>query len=375
MKKSETVNRKFIGTINIDNYEIESDEGFVDIVSIHKTIEYTVYKLTTKSGIILECADTHIMFDENMCEKFCCEFKNGDYITTKYGLDLVISVECLGVSENMYDFELSKKTNHRYYTNGILSHNTLLAKKIAEEIFGSEKSLVRFDMSEYSDKTSVNKLIGSGAGYVMSEQGGVLTEMIKNNPYCVLLFDEIEKADKEVLNLFLQVFDDGSLSDNTGTKVSFKNVIIIMTSNIGAREASSIGGGVGFQINTNENKKSIVEKATKSFFSPEFINRLDKIIQFNELTDENLKSIILIELENLNVRLKEISYSISFDCECVDSLFELISTDKTPGARKVSRIIQTEIEDKICDLYLEKDYDVGYIFKINVDNDKKIKIT
>lgn len=251
---------------------------------------------------------------------------------------------------------------------------TLLANKIAEEIFGSEKSLIRFDMSEYSDKTSVNKLIGAGAGYVMAEQGGVLTETIKNNPYCVLLLDEIEKSDKEVLNLFLQIFDNGSISDNSGTKISFKNVIIIMTSNIGAREASLIGGGVGFQTNINENKKSIVEKATKAFFSPEFINRLDKIIQFNELTDDNLKSIITIELKNLNARLKEINYSIMFNNECVDYLFNLISTDKQPGARKISRIIQTEIEDRICDLYLENEYENGYIFKILLDNNKNLKI-
>lgn len=250
---------------------------------------------------------------------------------------------------------------------------TLLAKKLAEEFFGSEKSLVRFDMSEYNDKTSVNKLIGSAYGYVDSEKGGLLTEAIKSNPYCVLLLDEIEKADKEVYNIFLQVFDEGKLKDNNGASVSFKNVIIIMTSNAGARDAAALGGGVGFNNNVDDNKKNIVNKTLKSIFAPEFINRLDNIIHFNPLDNNNLKNIIKLELNYLNNRLVEIGFGISYNDEVVEHLLKAIDVDKNSGARKVNRAIQNEIENQIVDLYLENEYENEYVFNIEV-NDKKLVV-
>ena len=250
---------------------------------------------------------------------------------------------------------------------------TMLAKKLAEEVFGSEESLVRFDMSEYSDKTSVNKLLGSSAGYVGYEQGGLLTEAIKQKPYCVLLLDEIEKADKEVYNVFLQIFDNGSANDNTGQKISFKNVIIIMTSNVGAKDAASFSKGAGFTSNVEENKKNITEKALKSQFPPEFINRIDSIIYFNHLADDNLKSIISLELNNFKKRLKEINFNIEYDENVVDYIFKSIVNDKNTGARKINRAIQNEIENEICDLYLENEYEKDYVFKVNV-NEGKIEI-
>ena len=247
---------------------------------------------------------------------------------------------------------------------------TLLAKKLAEEIYGGENMLVRFDMSEYSDKTSVNKLYGSNPGYIGFENGGQLTEAIKNKKHCVLLLDEIEKADKEVYNVFLQIFDDASLTDNTGQKVSFKNVIVIMTSNIGAKSAASLGRSTGFISNTDENKKNITEKALKEHFPPEFLNRLDSIVYFNHLTDDNFKDIIKLEMDVLTKRLNEIEYNINFNENTIEYLFEIINTDKSPGARKISRVIQTEIENKICDLYLENEYEKGHIFKLEVINNK-----
>lgn len=251
---------------------------------------------------------------------------------------------------------------------------TLLAKKLAEEIFGSEKYLIKFDMSEYSDKTSVNKLIGSSPGYIMADQGGLLTEAIKNNPYCVLLLDEIEKADKEVYNTFLQVFDEGYLSDNTGVRVSFKNVIIIMTSNIGAKDANSFARSPGFQSNSEDNKKNITDKALKSHFSPEFINRIDRIIYFNHLNEENLKKIIKLELNNLNKRLNEIEFNVEYNDDLIEYIYDFIGNDKQTGARKINRAIQDEIESKICDLYLENDYEKQYTFKITIEeNNLKIK--
>lgn len=252
---------------------------------------------------------------------------------------------------------------------------TLLAKKLAEEIYGGENNLVRFDMSEYSDKTSVNKIIGAGAGYVGFEQGGQLTEAIKNKKHCVLLLDEIEKADKEILNIFLQVFDDGNLTDNTGQKVSFKNVIILMTSNIGAKDAAQFAKGVGFNTNMENNKKTISEKALKDYFPPEFLNRLDSIVHFNHLGDDNLKKIIILELNNLNKRLSDIKYGINYNEDVVKLIFDRVKQDGGLGARPIGRAIQNEIENAICDLYLENDegYEENHIFNITAENNK-IKI-
>ena len=183
---------------------------------------------------------------------------------------------------------------------------TLLAKKLAEEIFGDEKALIRIDMSEYSEKNSVSKLTGAAPGYVGYENGGQLTEAIKHKQHCVLLLDEIEKADQEVYNVFLQLFDEGRLTDSAGQVVNFKNVIVLMTSNIGARKASELGNGLGFVSNEDKNKKSIIDKELKRKFTPEFINRIDKIVYFNNLTNDNLKNIVKLEINKFNNRLNNI---------------------------------------------------------------------
>lgn len=248
---------------------------------------------------------------------------------------------------------------------------TLLAKTLAEEIYGGENSLIRFDMSEYSDKTAVNKIIGTGSGYVGFDQGGLLTEAIKNKGYCVLLLDEIEKADKEILNIFLQVFDDGILTDNTGQKVSFKNVIIIMTSNIGAKDAAAFSRSTGFISNTEENKKNISDKALKQHFPPEFINRLDGVIYFKQLNDESLMKIIKIELYKLNNRLiEDTSFSIEYSDDLISFILDKVKLDDGIGARKITRIIQNNIENLICDLFLENEYKNNYIFRIKIIDNK-----
>ena len=163
------------------------------------------------------------------------------------------------------------------------SGKTLIAKKLAEEIFGDEKALIRIDMSEYSEKNSVSKLTGAAPGYVGYENGGQLTEAIKNKQHCVLLLDEIEKADQEVYNIFLQLFDEGRLTDSAGQVVNFKNVIVLMTSNVGARKAAELGNGLGFVDNGDSNKKAIIDKELKKKFTPEFINRIDEVIILLEM--------------------------------------------------------------------------------------------
>ena len=248
---------------------------------------------------------------------------------------------------------------------------TLIAKKLAENVFGDEKALIRFDMSEYQDKTSVNKLLGSSAGYVGYENGGLLTEAVKNKPYCVLLFDEIEKADESIYNVFLQLFDEGRLTDNNGTTVNFKNVIVIMTSNIGAKQASEMGNGVGFQSNVEENKKSIIEKSLKNKFNPEFLNRIDNIIHFNALTDDNIKVITRLELNKLRNRVKENGVNLTFGSDVIDYIFKKAIREKEYGARPIMRIIQDNISDKVVDLVLESENKQNS-FDISINKDDEV---
>mgnify|MGYP002525497071 CR=1 FL=1 len=242
---------------------------------------------------------------------------------------------------------------------------TYLAKTIAKEVFGDEKKLVRLDMAEYADKTSVNKIFGSSPGYIGFEKGGILTEAIKKNKHCVLLLDEIEKADEEVHNTFLSLFDEGRLTDNKGVNVDFRNVIIIMTSNIGAREVEERGNGIGFVTDSENLKKEIIEKELKRKFKPEFINRIDKIIYFNKLTDENIKNIIKLEIKKVNKRLEDIGYGLEKgfeDSKILDIIFNKVKENKNMGARPILREIQVELEDKITDYMIDNDIEKGHIF-------------
>lgn len=249
---------------------------------------------------------------------------------------------------------------------------TLIAKKLAEEIFGDEKDLVRIDMSEYSEKNSVAKLTGAAPGYVGYENGGQLTEAIKNKQHCVLLLDEIEKADQEVYNLFLQLFDEGRLTDSSGQIVNFKNVIVLMTSNIGAKQASDFGGGVGFNTDEEANKKSIIEKSLKKKFTPEFLNRIDKIVYFNSLTDDNLNSIVKLEIKKLDDRLHELHYGLHCDEKVIDYLHVKAVSQKEFGARPIIRLVQDNLEDKITDLMLENDYKQDYVFSATCTENKVV---
>lgn len=247
---------------------------------------------------------------------------------------------------------------------------TLIAKKLAEEIFGDEKALIRIDMSEYSEKNSVSKLTGAAPGYVGYENGGQLTEAIKHKQHCVLLLDEIEKADQEVYNVFLQLFDEGRLTDSAGQVVNFKNVIVLMTSNIGARKASELGNGLGFVSNEDTNKKSIIDKELKRKFTPEFINRIDQIVYFNNLTNDNLKNIVKLEINKFNNRLNNIEYNIEYTDDVVNYIHAEAIKKKELGARPIIRLIQTNIEDKITELMLTNDYKPRYVFHASCEGDE-----
>jgi ATP-dependent Clp protease ATP-binding subunit ClpC len=234
---------------------------------------------------------------------------------------------------------------------------TFLAKSIAEILFGDPDKIIRVDMSEYMEKHNVSKLIGSPPGYVGYDEGGQLTEKVKNNPFSVILFDEIEKAHKDVFNILLQILDEGHLTDSFGRKINFTNTIVIMTSNVGAKKVSELGGGVGFKTSSSEEqqyevRKTMIQKALKQQFNPEFLNRIDDVILFNALNDDTLKKIINIEIGRLNKRLIDKNYKINFDKTVISRVFELNSQEEY-GARPLKRIIQNLCEDFLSEEILK----------------------
>ncbi len=252
---------------------------------------------------------------------------------------------------------------------------THTVKMLAKYIFGSESDLIRIDMSEYREKHTVSRLTGSPPGYVGYNEAGQLTEKVRRKPYSILLLDEIEKAHPDVLNVFLQVFDDGHLTDAQGRKVDFKNTIIIMTSNVGSAAASAVTAATRVPIGfgdkksvVEENKKSIVKDALYKHFAPEFINRIDEIIFFNPLEKESIYKIIDLEIEKLSKKLKDMKYTLSITNNVKDLLIE-VGYDQSMGARPLKRAIQSYIEDPISDEILKK----RIKDKIEVDYDKEQK--
>jgi ATP-dependent Clp protease ATP-binding subunit ClpC len=255
---------------------------------------------------------------------------------------------------------------------------TFLAKTIAGTLFGSEENVIRVDMSEFMEKHSVSRLIGSPPGYVGYDEGGQLTEKVKNNPFSVILFDEIEKAHKDVFNLLLQILDEGHLTDSFGRKVNFTNTLIILTSNIGAKKVVEFGGGVGFNTTSKESqsdqvKKTIIDKSLKQQFSPEFLNRIDDIIVFNPLTDDVLMKIIDIELIKLVNRLAEKNYIINFDLN-VNEMILSLNKNEGYGARPIKRIIQNLCEDFLSDEILRGKIKEGKLVNIKCNKDGILSI-
>ena len=227
---------------------------------------------------------------------------------------------------------------------------TELAKVLSTQVFGTEDSLIRVDMSEYGEKFNVSKLIGSPPGYVGYNEGGQLTEEVRNKPYSVVLFDEIEKAHPDVFDTLLQLLDEGHLTDGSGRKVNFKNTVIIMTSNTGMKEVQDFGVKIGFNSSeSSEDKtKEIIEKTLKKQFKPEFLNRLDDIIFFKHLNTEDIIKIVDIQLNELSERLAESNYTFTVTDEVKEKLAEL-GYNKKYGARELQRTIQKYIEDPMSD--------------------------
>jgi ATP-dependent Clp protease ATP-binding subunit ClpC len=252
---------------------------------------------------------------------------------------------------------------------------TYLAKQLAKEMFGSEDSLIRVDMSEYQEKHSISKLVGAPPGYVGYEEGGMLTEKVKNKPYSVILFDEVEKAHKDVFTVLLQILDDGHVTDSLGRKINFKNTLIILTSNLGVKKLQEFGTGIGFSSNAygnEEAKKQMLMKEMKKFFSPEFLNRIDDTIVFNSLSQEDIKKITDIELKKLVVRLVDMKYNITYDDSLVEYLAK-IGYDESYGARPLKRAIQDKVEDLLSEEVLLGNMIEGKTYLIKVV-DKKVVV-
>jgi ATP-dependent Clp protease ATP-binding subunit ClpC len=250
---------------------------------------------------------------------------------------------------------------------------TQLAKVLASELFESEASLIRIDMSEYMEKFSISRLIGAPPGYVGYEEGGQLSEKVRRKPYSVVLLDEIEKAHPDVFNMLLQVLDDGYLTDSLGRRVDFKNTIIIMTSNVGARQVKDFGLGVGFgtaaqKSQEDKNIQGVIQNALKKKFSPEFLNRIDDVVIFNNLDKDHLTKIIKLELSALQDRVKELGYSLSLSKKAITFLIDK-GYDKQYGARPLARAIQRYVEDAMAGEILKKSLTDGS--KVTFDWDGK----
>ena len=251
---------------------------------------------------------------------------------------------------------------------------TYLAKQLAKEMFGSEDSLIRVDMSEYQEKHSISKLVGAPPGYVGYEEGGLLTEKVKNKPYSVILFDEVEKAHKDVFTVLLQILDDGHVTDSLGRKINFKNTLIILTSNLGVKKLQDFGTGIGFSSNSYSNeeaKKQMLMKEMKNFFSPEFLNRIDDTIVFNSLSQEDIKKITDIELKRLVARLVDMKYNITYDESLVEYLSK-IGFDELYGARPLKRAIQDKVEDLLSEEVLTGKMIEGKTYLIKVVDEQVV---
>ena len=255
---------------------------------------------------------------------------------------------------------------------------TLLAKELARQIFGSDENLIRVDMSEYQDKHTVSRLIGSPPGYVGYDEGGQLTEQVKTKPYSVVLFDEVEKAHKDIFSALLQLLDEGYMTDSFGRKINFKNCLIIMTSNLGVKKMQEFGAGVGFSktgnVYTNEElKKTMLNKELKNHFAPEFINRLDEVIVFNTLQNDDIQKIVLVEVNKLKSRLSKLGYNINFGQSVIDFVSK-VGFDDVYGARPLKRAIQEKIEDYISDEVLREKIVMDKTYNIEI-NEEEVSIS
>ena len=252
---------------------------------------------------------------------------------------------------------------------------TQLAKELAKYMFGDTDSLIRIDMSEYSEKFEVTKLTGAPPGYVGHEEGGQLTEKVRRKPYSIVLFDEIEKAHPEIFNTLLQILDEGHVTDSMGRSIDFKNTLIILTSNVGQRKLNEFGNGVGFGTASKNERKEIenemmLKKELEKTFSPEFINRLDDIIYFKTLDKGNILEILDVELSKVMPRLESLGFKIKIAQDLKDKICE-IGYEPKFGARPLKRVIQKYVEDTVADLMVQNKLPADCTVTLSFDSEKE----
>jgi len=332
LNKLESEKEKFNKSLNNDKQVVTLDVVY-DVVSSMTGIPISKLDINTKNVLV--------NLESTLSEQII-------------GQDEAVSVVARSIKRNRTGIRDSKKPIGSFIFLGPTGvGKTHLVKKLAKEMFGSEDNVIRIDMSEYQQAHTMSRLIGAPPGFVGYDEGGQLTEKVKNSPYSVVLFDEIEKADKNIFSLLLQMLDDGHITDGLGKKINFKNCIIIMTSNLGIKKFQEFGTGIGFtngksSFAIDEARRESLKKEIKTFFSPEFINRIDDIVFFNTLSEENVKSIVRLELKTLTNRLKDIKYNFEFTENIVD-LISKVGFDQVYGARPIKRAITNKIEDKISD--------------------------
>lgn len=281
------------------------------------------------------------------------------------GQDEAVDEVCRAIKRQRVGLGENEKPAVLMFLGSTGTGKTYLAKQIAKEVFGDEKYFVRMDMSEYADKTSVNKISGSNPGYVGYEDETYIVKALKKKKRFVLLLDEFEKSNEEVHNIFLQMFDEGRFTDNHGEEYSLKDVIIIMTSNVGAAEAANRGHIIGFNNDDYDLSKSIIEKELKRKFKPEFLNRIQKIVYFNKLDNENLKSIVELEVAKLNEKVEKLGYHLSeniLKTTMIDEIYNEILSKKEFGARPIVNEVQRKIEDNIVDYLIENEVEKDHTF-------------
>lgn len=328
-------------------------------------------------GTICSVADKHKMRKQKNECCFVSELIEGDIIEKADGSQIsVISNQLTGKIETVFDMHVDSES-HLYQTeNGIVHHNTELCKALSTYLFNDEDALIRIDMSEYMEPHSVSKMIGSPPGYVGHGDGGQLTEKVRNKPYSVVLFDEIEKGHKDVINILLQMLDEGKLTDGDGVEVNFKNTVIIMTSNIGTQEIMD-NKPMGFN---NENIKNdlenqrIIEKALKNHFRPELLNRIDEVVIFKKLTENNIKDIVQIHLNNFKKIVSNQNINVHFSERLLNFICEEGYSDEY-GARPIMRVITKFVETPLSKDLLLKKFKSGDSILIDFEKKEGTKIS
>ena len=291
------------------------------------------------------------------------------------GQDAAIDTVCAAIRRNRVGLQAKRKPVSFLFVGGTGVGKTELCRALAEALFGDEQALIRVDMSEYMERHSVSRLIGSPPGYVGHEEGGQLTEKVRRKPYAVVLFDEIEKAHEDVFNLLLQVMEDGQLTDSLGRKVNFRNAVVVMTSNVGAKAITDSRRSLGFAQQTGADAgrtdaeiRSMVMSDLKKTFRPEFLNRLDEIVYFNHLTEENFRAIASLMLGEVRTAMAERGMTLHWTPAVVDYLVAK-GYSETYGARNLRRTIQRDVEDAIASAVVAQRKAAGDV-AIDAQNDR-----